>query len=1061
MVLGSFLAFPSNRVGTLKASGMLREKSRGATFPFDGPYQSPLGRVGLTVAIGIAYFMAAELGLALRTNTGTSVFWPAAGISVGALIVWGPKARLSVAAAVVVATAISNLTIGRNPWLAVAFGVVNAGQALLTTGLIERWFGRSFKLGDVPQVLGFLMASAIGASVAAMGAAIAVGLIQSTASPFIVWRFWFASCLLGIVTVAPLLVGIGEAVRQLPPRRELFDGVVGILMLAALSAFVISLPQGPWSTALPVALVFPVLLWVIVRCRPVFAATAAFVVALAIVWSITFSVGHFGDASVPLADRILAAQTIVLAGALLTLVLAALFAERRRSELVIERSRQRLQLALDGAELGAFSADLTTGCFECDARVAQMHGHKVQPTTIRESRRFVPPHDRIRIDAALAEAERTGGVWNAEYRVAHPEGHRHAGEIRWVAVEGSIVRDPEGTALGLLGVTRDITDRKQTERALAERNLQMLLAGKSARVGSYTYDVGSDLMQVSEGYVAVHGLPDGTNETTRSEWRARTLPEDLPRVEAVREQAFRERLGEYAIEYRIVRSNGEVRWIESRSFISYDGEGRPERVVGVNFDITERIKATQVAQRLASIVESSDDAIVSKDLNGVVVTWNQSAERLFGYSADEAIGKPILFLLPTDRQHEELSILERIRSGKPINNYETVRRHKNGALVDISLTVSPLRNTAGVVVGASKIARDISDRKKAEAVLAERTMQLAIAGRAALVGSFAYDVDTERLQLSPGYAAIHGFPDGTTEIARTEWLAGVHPEDRERWEALRSRAHREQWSEYSGEYRIVRSGGEIRWIEARVFLSYASDGRPQRAVGVDIDVTARKRADEQQRTLNAELDHRVKNVLATVCAIITQTPKAGSSLADFVAGLDGRIKSLARTHELLSENQWQDVSLIDIVQREIAPYAAGNATILGPGVTLKAEAAQALATVLHELATNAAKYGAFSKPSGQLFVRWCWLRNGNGSHGWVAIQWQESGGPAVSTPSQFGYGTSIVRELIPFELGGTVDLAFASDGLQCRLEIPSEWITGTETLKTHLAGGSSQTALWN
>jgi hypothetical protein len=112
MVLGSFLAFPSNRVGTLKASGMLREKSRGATFPFDGHYQSPLGRVGFTVAIGIAYFMAAELGLALRTNTGTSVFWPAAGISVGALIVWGPKARLSVAAAVVVATAISNLDCG-------------------------------------------------------------------------------------------------------------------------------------------------------------------------------------------------------------------------------------------------------------------------------------------------------------------------------------------------------------------------------------------------------------------------------------------------------------------------------------------------------------------------------------------------------------------------------------------------------------------------------------------------------------------------------------------------------------------------------------------------------------------------------------------------------------------------------------------------------------------------------------------------------------------------------------------------------------------------------------
>ena len=263
-----------HRVGTLKASRMLHGKGRGTVFLFDWRYQSWLGAAGFAVAIGVAYFMAAWLGLALRADTGTSVFWPAAGIAVGALIVWGPAARLPVAAGVLVATAVANLMIGRNGWLSVAFGIVNVGQALLTTTLIERWFGRSFKLGNVPQVLGFLAASALGSAVGAVGATIAVGLIQSTASPFIVWRFWFASCLLGMVTVAPLLVGIAEAVRQMPPRRELIEGAVGVLMLAALSAFVISLPQGPWSTALPVVVIFPVLLWIAVRCRPVFAAAA-------------------------------------------------------------------------------------------------------------------------------------------------------------------------------------------------------------------------------------------------------------------------------------------------------------------------------------------------------------------------------------------------------------------------------------------------------------------------------------------------------------------------------------------------------------------------------------------------------------------------------------------------------------------------------------------------------------------------------------------------------------------------------------------------------------------
>ena len=524
-----------------------------------GPYQSWLGTVGLAVAVGIAYFMAALFGLALRANTGTSIFWPGAGISVGALIVWGPTARLPVSAGVVVATAVSNLMIGRNAWLAVAFGFVNAGQALLTAGLIERWFGRSLKLGDVSQSLGFLAAATTGAAVGAMGATIAVGFIESTASSFTVWRVWFASCLLGIVTVAPLLVGIAEAVRnRISSRRELVEGAVGVVMLVALSAFVISLPEGPWSTALPMALVFPVLLWVAVRCRPVFSAAAGFVVALTVIWSLTFSVGHFGDTSIALADRILAAQTIVLTGAVLTLVVAALFADRRRSEVVLKQSNQRLQLALNGAELGAFSADFATGHLECDLRTATMHGHNVPPTTIKESRRFVHRNDLAHIDAALAKARATGRVWNAEYRVVHPPNHPHAGETRWVAVESSIVLDARGMPTGLLGVTRDITSRKLAEQALAERNLQLALAGKAGRVGSFAYDIDTERMQISAGYAAIHGFPDGTTEIARSEWQLGVHPEDRVRWEALRSRAYRERWDEYSGEYRIVRSGSEI-----------------------------------------------------------------------------------------------------------------------------------------------------------------------------------------------------------------------------------------------------------------------------------------------------------------------------------------------------------------------------------------------------------------------------------------------------------------------------------------------------------------------
>jgi len=346
-------------------------------------------------------------------------------------------------------------------------------------------------------------------------------------------------------------------------------------------------------------------------------------------------------------------------------------------------------------------------------------------------------------------------------------------------------------------------------------------------------------------------------------------------------------------------------------------------------------------------------------------------------------------------------------------------------------------------------AADIIDRHRAEDALREseerlreRSAQLELAGKAALVGSFAYDVDTGRRQVSEGYAAIHGLSEGTTETSNDEWRARVHPEDIERAEGPRDRAFANRCKEDNAEYRIVLSNGEVRWIERRGSISYGEDGRPERVIGVNIDVTERRRAEQYQRTLNAELDHRVKNVLATVRAIMTHTREASGSSEDFMARLDHRIESLARTHELLSESKWHSVALVEIIRRELAPYNVRNTDIGGPDLTLKAGAAEAVAMVFHELTTNAAKYGAFSSRTGRVSVCWRWLRNGSSDR--LVIDWQEIDGPPVRNPSRSGYGTSIIRELIPFELGGAVELSFAPGGTRCRLEIPGEWASRTD-----------------
>jgi PAS domain S-box-containing protein len=340
------------------------------------------------------------------------------------------------------------------------------------------------------------------------------------------------------------------------------------------------------------------------------------------------------------------------------------------------------------------------------------------------------------------------------------------------------------------------------------------------------------------------------------------------------------------------------------------------------------------------------------------------------------------------------------------------------------------------------VCEDITERKKTELALAEREAQLGLAGKAARVSSFIIDYATGRIQTSSGFAAIHGLAEETNELTCEEWRARMSPDDLARFEALRSRVFAERRRELNIEYRIVGADGEARWIESRGLVSYDGDGPPTRLIGVHIDITERKRAEDQQRRLVAELDHRVKNVLATVQAVAAQTLQASSSMEHFVAALDGRIRSMGSTHELLSYRRWLGIPLAELVGRELAPYTTGsNTEIGGPEVMLSAEAAQTMAMVLHELVTNAAKYGSLSTGDGRVSVRWYALLNGN-ADARLCIEWQETGGPSVQVSKRTGYGTEVIRRLLPYELEGEVDLAFATEGVRCRFSVPLSRLTG-------------------
>ena len=317
--------------------------------------------VGLAVALAIAYFLAARLSLVLLTEPdGVAVFWPAAGVSAGALIGLGPAARLPVIVGTMAATIAANLLGDRNIWSAIVFALCNAGEAVLVAALIEKHFGSLFSLDRPRNVIGLLAAAIFGTAISGVGGTLGFELFHnSPATTLTIWHHWFTSDALGIITVAPLLIGVASAVRDPPPRGEVFEGALVLVALTIASELIVLLPRELWVAVVPTALLFPLLLWITARCRPVFAAAAAFIVALTVVSTTTFGIGILGDPNLPISQRILCAQAGLLTASLCALVLAALFAERRSNEAHLAHSNIMLERERDNKLMNVQAAAAT------------------------------------------------------------------------------------------------------------------------------------------------------------------------------------------------------------------------------------------------------------------------------------------------------------------------------------------------------------------------------------------------------------------------------------------------------------------------------------------------------------------------------------------------------------------------------------------------------------------------------------------------------------------------------------------------------------------------------
>jgi two-component system, sensor histidine kinase PdtaS len=657
--------------GALKAPGASDGVDRDLHLPV-GTTRRKAGIFAAAGAIAIAYFLAAGLGLALLSApSDVAVFWPASGLAAGILIIFGRRARPALVIGVLAGTIAANLLSDRSLATSTLKGFCDAGEAVLVAWLLERWFGPAFAFDDVRHVLGLVAAAALGVAASALGGAATMTLLHTAAPFWDVWHAWFLASGVGIVVVAPLVIGLGQLWHERPSPGEWIESVGVLALLSVTTLYVVSHPAGSWVSFSPGALVLPFLLWLTARCRPTFAIAGAFVASAVVLFGTTFGIGRFGDASIAIAERVKGAQAAMMMVTLYTLILTALFTERRRNEAALKESERRFRLTADAAPVMVWISGIDKLC-----------------------------------------------TWFNK---------------PWLDFVGRTMEQELGNG-----------------------------------------------------------------------WSENVHADDFDRCLKTYVDAFDARQP-FSMEYRMSRHDGEYRWV----------------------------------------------------LDNAIPLWEPAGE----------------------------------------------------------------------------------------------------------------------------------------------------------------------------------------------FAGY---------IGSCIDITERKQAEDHKDLLVAELDHRVKNALACVAAIAEQTRATSNSMDEFLEVLRGRIRSLANTHSLLSRNRWQGVDLAELVRRELASCMRdGNTLIDGPAIDVGADSVQIIAIVLHELTTNAAKYGAHSNGSGRISVRWHWQPDGGPPDGLV-LEWFETGGPPVVAHSVLGYGTSVIRNLIPYELGGTVDYVLAADGVRCKLEIPAKWLRRRTSQRDGFNGAGEQ-----
>ncbi len=434
-----------------------------------------------------------------------------------------------------------------------------------------------------------------------------------------------------------------------------------------------------------------------------------------------------------------------------------------------------------------------------------------------------------------------------------------------------------------------------------------------------------------------------------------------------------------------------------------------------------------------AIVNSSDAAVFSKDLDSQVLTWNPAAEAIFGWTEAEMVGTSILRTIPESRRNEEALIMKNVRRGKSATRMETVRLRKDGVEIPVAILISPVRDNTGAIIGASALARDLTAEQHTRAALTDieqRYSQLA-------------DNISQLVWMTDATGWIYWYNRRWFEYTGTSleemqgwgWKAVHHPDHADRVEAAFRKAV-EQGEEFEDTFPLRSADGQYRWFLTRAMPMRDADGTIMSWFGTNTDVTELRDAERRIELLMMEVNHRSKNLLTVVQSLARRT--AAASPDTFVQRLEQRIASLAANQDVLVHRNWSAVPLRELVDAQLSYLAETHRQVMmiGPDVVVLPSAAEAVSMAIHELATNAEKYGALSVPEGSVAVTW--EIDGAGDDALFTLTWAESGGPPARAPDRRGFGSRIIEEVPRGKLRAEVSLEFPAEGCRFTLRCPPQ-----------------------